>query len=55
MPEPHVAVLRDEAVGPASEGGGVQLEEGGEVVTVGHRDQVIDGLGRVGAWDRNNN
>ena len=45
--QPYVAVLGDQAVGPACEGGGVQLEEGGQVVAVRHRDEVIDGLGRV--------
>ena len=47
MAQPHVAVLGDQAVGPAGEGGGVQLEEGGQVVAVRYRDEVIDGLGRV--------
>ena len=45
--EPHVAVLRDETVGPAGECGGVQLEQGGQVVTVGNRDQVVDWLSGV--------
>ena len=53
MAEPDVAVLRDETVRPAGEGRGVQLEQGGEVVTVGDGDQVVDGLGRVRTCRRN--
>ena len=45
--QPHVAVLRHEAVRPVGQGGGVQLEQRGEVVTVGDRDQVVHRLAGV--------
>ena len=48
VPEPHVAVLGDEAVRPAGQRGGVKLEQRGQVVAVGDGDQVVDWLGGVG-------
>ena len=43
VPEADVRVPRHQGVCPAGQGGGVQLEEGGQVVGVGHRHQVVDG------------
>ena len=47
--QPHVTVLRHEAVRPRGEGGGVQLKQRGQVVAVRDGDKVVHGLARVTA------